>query len=103
MAGSKKHIHKYFKVILGYVKVWRCAIADCNHYMPKHLENMVEGRASICWECDEVMKLNPLNMETDRPVCEFCRTGTNREEVLLSGKSSIEKFIKTRNPLLRLE
>lgn len=71
---AKKHTHKYYKGFLNSVRVWACALPDCSHYMPKHLERMVSGKASICWKCGNEMILDPINMEKDKPICDDCST-----------------------------
>ena len=72
MAKAKRHIHKYHKVLMSYTKVWACALPDCNHYMPTHMEQMVLGKASICWNCDSMFILNESNMKNDKPTCMNC-------------------------------
>lgn len=71
---AKRHVHKYHKIPLGSTPVWACALSDCNHYMPKHLESMITmgTKASICWVCGNefVLKGDALNM--DKPICDKC-------------------------------
>lgn len=74
---SKRHIHKYHKVLAGAVKVWACALPDCNHHMPPHYANMVEGKSSYCWNCGNQMILDSENMKDDKPICIGCKTGVN--------------------------
>ena len=56
--------------------------------MPKHLENTLPGRASVCWNCDEKMALDSDNMKFDFPFCLTCRmengniAGTNDEDMM---------------------
>lgn len=69
---AKRHTHKYHKIEIAYQKVWACALPTCNHYMPKHMEAMVPGKASLCWECGEEIILTPQNMQSDKPVCDDC-------------------------------
>jgi len=73
---AKKHIHKYHKINLAYSRLWACALPDCNHYMPKHLENNVPGKKSICWECGNEMILDDHNMLNDKPICLSCDKST---------------------------
>lgn len=74
--GSKKHIHKYHRVRIADVYVWACALDDCTHYMPKHMENMIPGKASVCWECKQpVCIMGTDNMDSDNPVCIDCASG----------------------------
>jgi hypothetical protein len=78
---SKRHIHKYHRVIIAGTSVWACALGDCNHYMPKHMESIVPGKNSYCWECDSQMILDSINMSEDRPRCTNCRLGINPESI----------------------
>lgn len=77
MAG-KKHTHKYHKIEIAYDKLWACALDTCTHYMPKHLENNIPGKRSICWKCNEQFILDNVNMADDKPVCSNCSEGTNK-------------------------
>lgn len=79
---AKRHTHKYYRVTIAGQSVWACALSDCNHYMPKHMENLVPGKGSICWECGEPMILDPNNMGEDKPRCKDCRGIGNIESVL---------------------
>lgn len=79
---SKKHIHKYHKVEVNFVEVWACALPTCNHHMPKHYENMMPGKATICWDCGEATLLDPVNMKLTKPTCSDCRGDKDIEEYL---------------------
>ncbi len=68
----RNHTHKYMKQTTGSSPVWRCMLDDCNHYMPSHLESLVVGRTSICWDCDDKFKLNVINMKEAKPRCDDC-------------------------------
>lgn len=72
---AKKHVHKYHKLELAGQKVWCCALPDCSHHMPKHYENAVIGKYSICWNCDKEFRLTPENMTDDMPTCDNCKSG----------------------------
>ena len=77
---SKNHIHKYHRRRLGTSnKVWACALPDCSHYIPKHMESMAEGKQSVCNQCGEEFVLNIEAMESDKPRCENCRLGRTPE------------------------
>lgn len=80
---SKRHIHKYHKIDVNYTDVWACALPDCTHFMPKHMENMVLGRASLCWQCNERFILNTENMKNKRPICPTCALGVKEDELEL--------------------
>lgn len=100
----KNHTHKYQLRATGSQPVWACALPDCNHYMPPHLNTLIEGRSSICWECDEKFILDIDSMKEARPRCFTCRDGSvvkliehseplsmvNDEEK----RKQIEKFLK---------
>lgn len=68
--GPRGHTHKYMWVSLKYQKVWRCA--DCNHFMPAHLSELVIGRMSLCWDCGSVFKLGESNKDEEFPICTQC-------------------------------
>lgn len=76
---SKRHRHKYHLVVYGAGHVWACAQPDCTHYMPSNMSGMVEGKASICWQCGGDMILDHTNMEERKPRCENCRLGIVEE------------------------
>jgi hypothetical protein len=80
--SNKKHVHRYYRIDLGFGKVWACALPDCNHHMPEHYASLLKGKRSICWECGETMILHEFNMNMERPVCDNCRLGTNILEKL---------------------
>lgn len=71
---ARKHAHKYFfgRRVAG-TQVWSCALPECNHYMPKHMEDFVQGKLSRCWSCDEEFEMGPAQMEMDKPFCNDCR------------------------------
>lgn len=70
-----KHVHKYHKVSLQFGMVWACALPNCYHYMPMHMTELVEGRASFCWKCEKPIILDSENMNAVKPVCTSCRIG----------------------------
>lgn len=72
--GIKKHIHKYMRQTLKFATVWRCALPDCNHFMPPHQEGMITGRYSICWGCGNKFILDEFTMQNDMPECHNCKT-----------------------------
>ncbi len=71
MANKSKHTHKYHRVG-KFNSLWACALPDCNHYMPKHLEELLPGKASVCWECGDAFILTTNNMKADKPLCDEC-------------------------------
>lgn len=75
--APKKHVHKYHKVVINGDKLWACALPDCTHYQPKHIERMVIGKKSICWQCEEQFTLNAANMLRDLPLCDDCSGVSN--------------------------
>src|SRR5438128_1620838 len=80
MGKAKRHIHKYHKVTTGYTTLWACAFPDCSHFMPKHIENNVIGKASICWHCSSNLILNSENMKDDKPICSSCKLGLKPDD-----------------------
>lgn len=81
---AKRHIHKYFRLELAGSPVWACGIPTCNHHMPPHMTPLVNGRASLCWSCDEPFVLNPINMKRDKPKCDDCEGLADINEYLES-------------------
>lgn len=69
----KKQLHKYHRIEVAGAKVWACALSDCTHYMPKHMEQIVLGKKSICWSCDAQFSLDEEAMQEDKPRCWQCR------------------------------
>lgn len=79
---AKRHVHKYHHISVGTMgKVWCCALPDCSHYMPAHMEGMVLGKNSICWSCESVFILDSNAMDLDKPLCGKCRlSNTNIDD-----------------------
>jgi hypothetical protein len=77
---AKKQLHKYHRIVVAGNKVWACALSDCTHYMPKHMEDMVLGKKSMCWQCDKVFILDNDAMQEDKPRCIECRLGKSDSE-----------------------
>src|SRR5690554_3317733 len=75
--------HKYHKVLpedISKLRLWSCA--NCSHYMPTHLEHLLEGRISICWNCNKTFRLTEESMnhkseyrEAYEPICDSCLKG----------------------------
>ena len=76
---------------LKFAKVWRCALSDCYHYMPPHMEEILEGRKSICWGCGQEFALDEIAMMDDMPNCFSCRNPT--VETDLGDSSELTNFI----------
>lgn len=70
---SKRHIHKYHKVLVNTTKVWACGEPECYHFMPDNLKDLIPGRASKCWSCEDTFILDPINMKDDKPICINCK------------------------------
>ena len=89
---ARRHVHKYHKVNLGFADAWACALPDCTHYMPPTMEKLVEGKKSICWECNKEFIIDIDSMQSKRPICNDCKLGLDSEiESLLT--EAIEKFL----------
>lgn len=91
---SKKHIHKYHHVDTIQGKLWACALPGCNHHMPIHYENLLIGKFSICWACNEKLILDEEVMKSDKPECINCRTGLKEEKE--KDISHLAEFLKDR-------
>lgn len=72
---AKRHTHKYHRIKVGSTYLWACALHDCNHYMPKHLESMIPGKATICWSCGNETLITVDNIDFEEPVCNKCMLG----------------------------
>lgn len=70
---SKRHVHKYYRVSMNGTDVWACAKPDCMHYMPQHMEKLVNGKSTVCWECGENTFMTPASMADRQPRCDDCR------------------------------
>jgi len=77
---ARRHIHKYHRVALSYTNVWACALSDCTHYMPNTLENLVIGKKSICWKCEQPFIFDIESMKLDKPICSNCRLNVPEDE-----------------------
>jgi len=84
--GSKNHVHMYHLVPFIGDKVWACALGDCTHYMPKHMENFVLGKKSLCWNCRQEFFLDEENMKNPEPVCMACINKELISHLLSKGK-----------------
>lgn len=92
---GKKHIHKYHKINLAGHFVFACALSDCSHYIPKHIENLIIGKKTYCWECDLVMTMGLEEIKMDRPICVSCRTKTIELPIASNPKSHISEATLT--------
>lgn len=69
---------------------------DCNHYMPPHMEDMLIGRASICWTCGEKFPLDDESMKDDMPSCFGCRNKELITESDFGNKFELAEFINSK-------
>lgn len=67
--GAKRHTHRYRKLPS---QIWACGLPDCTHYMPTNMAEMVEGKQSICWSCNETMIMETKQLKMDKPICNSC-------------------------------
>lgn len=72
ISKSKRHAHKYHKVRIAGDDVWACALPECSHYMPKHMEAIIPGKSTICWKCGEKTVMDSRTMAMDKPLCVDC-------------------------------
>lgn len=55
--------------------------------MPEHYASLMNGKRSICWQCNEPMILTPLNLKMERPICDSCALGLgDTEEPMMTDK-----------------
>lgn len=69
----KCYIHKYRRIEFAGRLLFACAAPLCSHYMPKHMEGFLLGKASFCWECDKAMVMDEVALGMDKPICVGCR------------------------------
>jgi hypothetical protein len=81
--GAKKHTHKYQRLSNG---VWACSLGDCTHFMPLNVADMMVGRKSLCWNCDQPFLLDDVSMQSDKPVCVNCNPAYTDFSELLKDK-----------------
>ena len=99
--ASKKHVHKYMRQQLKFVRIWRCATPDCNHWMPPHMEDIIIGRSSICWGCGEKFTLDEAALEDDMPMCFTCRQPAAIVETPFGDISIIDQFLKEKEKVAK--
>lgn len=93
---AKRHVHKYYRATLSFGKVWACFLSDCNHYMPQHMAELVNGKHSICWQCEEKFTLTPINLKQDKPICPDCSLGLpETTEVSVDTSEAIINFVRS--------
>lgn len=95
---SKKHTHKYHKVLVSGVKLFACGFPDCSHHMPKHYESLLIGKASYCWKCGNRMLLDKDNMRYDFPWCLECKFGDEQGSNLIDVDVNSAVQIMNGNP-----
>jgi len=82
MGKRTKHTHKYMRQQLSKFNTgWRCVLDYCEHYLPRNVEDTIEGRMSVCWGCSEDFKLDSYALKDDRPMCIDCRTPDEKKEI----------------------
>jgi hypothetical protein len=75
----KQHTHKYVLRPTGSNSVWACALDNCYHYMPHHLTPLLEGRFSLCFKCEDRVRMDSDLLEwatkenSGKILCEACR------------------------------
>lgn len=91
---AKRHIHKYYRAKLAFGDVWACALDNCNHYMPQHMEGLIPGKASLCWNCNQKFILDPNALNMELPTCVNCRTGIDVDEINAISDAMKERLTK---------
>lgn len=80
---QKKHIHRYVQRTLQYKfshkTVWACSDPLCTHYLPPNMIEMINGRASRCTSCDEMIILDEEKLEMIEPLCDKCIAILNKK------------------------
>ena len=75
--APKKHTHKYHVVEINCNPAWACALGDCSHHLPENVKNTINGKLSICWNCDKEFHLDDRALKLDMPICVTCAIGNN--------------------------
>lgn len=90
----KKHTHKFLRVNRKYVKIWKCALPDCNYFIHASMDAIILGKRSICWECDSEFTIDENNLDEDNPTCLSCdlkKTGIEPIDIEALIKSKIDE------------
>jgi len=66
--ANKLHKYRRFTTTKG-KPFWRCVDPGCTHVI--YQENLMIGRESRCWRCDESTIIK--DMRQARPVCDSCK------------------------------
>ena len=83
MPKIKHGTHRYHWRKLGSNRVLACAVPNCTHYVPKHLEAvLIDGRPSLCNSCGLEFTLTPDALKEDSPRCDNCRLGIKIDETV---------------------
>lgn len=97
----KNHPHKYIRRDVGNGKVWACALPDCNHFMPPHLNSLLEGRSAICWGCEEKFTLDSTSLMEGMPRCDDCRGMTPMIEQIEQIESTVNEPVSEVNDRIK--
>lgn len=74
------HIHKYRRIKMGNdYEVYKCVLPGCPHYIRPEL---VVGRFSLCWGCDEQFTMSATSATRLKPKCQKCIDKTVARRVL---------------------
>ena len=90
------HVHKYIRVKLGDKEhiVFKCALPNCPHNLAKDL---VEGRLSICWRCNEAFVITKAQINLKRPHCLNCTKYKKvKKEKVVEVKDRLKELIEKR-------
>lgn len=74
MTKRTKHTHRYaYQRLSKFNTGWRCMKDYCDHFLPRNVEDTIEGRMSECWGCSEDFKLDEEAIKMEMPYCPVCR------------------------------
>jgi len=95
--GAQRHVHKYIWLPS---QIWACALGNCTHYLPRNMEQLIDGRLSICWQCEREMQFGDeqirMGRKGQKPICNDCILKNANINPELG--DAIEQLITTSNP-----
>ena len=70
---KRKHTHKYYRMPFSDHYVWKCALVECNHHIPRHMEEDIKTKLTICWVCGTKFPMTEgIALTMNKPTCLDC-------------------------------
>jgi hypothetical protein len=77
--AKEKHIHKLKRVTYkSGNSIFFCTLPDCPY---KSKTELVLGKRSICWRCNEPFIMNDYSLRLAKPHCENCHKPKNIDDI----------------------